>query len=153
MCTLFLSKGKSWRKWTKEHFLRYGYCDNDQLGRYFKWTHSVLKCKHIIACWFHTEVGGHLSTPAYMEVYIHFWESVMVIKLTPFSTQYFVEMDNPDSFEIFMPPRWDFQMKLGYSRYPANVCTFHGTFIYWNAKNRKKNRKIFQFEKIGCTRR
>ena len=32
MCTLFLSKGKSWRKWTKEHFLRYGYCDNDQLG-------------------------------------------------------------------------------------------------------------------------
>ena len=28
----------------------------------FKCPHWVFKCKHIIVCWFHTEVGGHLST-------------------------------------------------------------------------------------------
>ena len=37
------------------------------ISRYFKCPHSVFKCKHISACWFHTEVGGHLSTHLYME--------------------------------------------------------------------------------------
>ena len=31
--------------------------------------------------------------------------------------------------EISMPPRWKFQMKLGYNSYPANGYTFQGTFV------------------------
>ena len=73
-------------------------------SRYFKCTHSVFKCKHSLVHWFHTEVEGHLSTPAYMGMYIHFWESVIVKKLTPFSTLYSVEMDNP----IHLKSIWDF---------------------------------------------
>ena len=31
-------------------------------------------------------------------------------------------------FEIFMPPGWKSQMKLGYNSYPGNGYTFQGTF-------------------------
>ena len=74
------------------------------LLRYFKCPHSVFKCKLISVCWFHTEVGGHLSTHLYMEVDMHFGESVFVKKLTPLSTLYFLEMDN----QLHLKTSWDF---------------------------------------------
>ena len=39
-------------------------------------------------------MGGHLSTQLYMEVDMHFRESVFVKKFTHFSILYFLEMDN-----------------------------------------------------------
>ena len=93
---------KSILSFLKDNFLLTAYCL--WLGRYFKCPHSVFKCKHISVCWFHTEVGGHLSTHFYMEVDMHFVESVFVKKLTPLSTLYFFEMDN----QLHLKSSWDF---------------------------------------------
>ena len=37
----------------------------------FKCTHWVFKCRHILVYWFHTEMGGQLSTHFLTEVRVH----------------------------------------------------------------------------------